>query len=226
MMSREKKRSSPAAHVQEKLESLYGIEIPGRVDDFLIGTEIAQKYFLRKNSGKVPPELLFVREGAGQSFEVALYVDPKVLTQLSSAGPSRSGGGVSLSNLCILIEGVSHFNYLVWKGARGIPVTQLELELQAEIDKFLFLFLTGSSRRENRDPHQLLDFLFDRFSLRNRLSPEERERYLTASSLASHYCFDLQKRYFSRPDRRDWITREARNFYALSQHDKISRILH
>lgn len=217
---------SPASHVQEKLESLYGIEIPGRVDDFLIGERSARKFFIRCHSGKIPPELLFVREGKGRSLEVALYVDPKVLQKLSWPGPSVRDGEVSLSDLCILIEGVSHFNYLLWKGGHGIPITQLELELQAEIDKFLFLFLGDLPGRETREPHLLLDFLFDRFSLHNRLNAEERERYLTASSLASHYCYDLQKRYFSRPDRRNWITREARNFYALSQPEKISHILH
>lgn len=216
MRSSEARNDSTALCIQKKLEELYDIEIPGRVDEFLIGPDSARNFYDRNHTGKIPPELLLVREGKGRCFEVGLYVDPKILWNLSP----------SLSDLCVLIEGVSHFNYLLWKGVHGIPVTRLELELQAEIDKFLLLSLHEAAKAPDGTATDLLDLLFDRFSLRQRLSSEERERYLTASSLASRFCYGLWKKYFSRRDGWRWITREVRHFYGLSQGDKISCILH
>src|SRR6185436_5100246 len=46
-----------------------------------------------------------------------------------------------LDRLCQLIEGVSHFVYVAERARRGLPATQLELELQAEIDKYVLLVL-------------------------------------------------------------------------------------
>ena len=43
--------------------------------------------------------------------------------------------------MCQLIEGVSHFVYVADRARRKLPATQLELELQAEIDKYVLLVL-------------------------------------------------------------------------------------
>ena len=46
-----------------------------------------------------------------------------------------------LDSVCQLIEGVSHFVYVADRARRNLPATQLELELQAEIDKYVLLVL-------------------------------------------------------------------------------------
>ena len=40
---------------------------------------------------------------------------------------------------CLALEGVSHFLYLIWNASFDRSVTLLEMELQAEIDKFVML---------------------------------------------------------------------------------------
>ena len=44
------------------------------------------------------------------------------------------------------LEGVSHFTYYAWNAARDKPVSLFELELQAEVDKFV---TTGILLREH-----------------------------------------------------------------------------
>ena len=39
--------------------------------------------------------------------------------------------------MCKVIEGLSHFNYVVWRAGCERALSLLELELQAEVDKFV-----------------------------------------------------------------------------------------
>ena len=52
-----------------------------------------------------------------------------------SAGRRRLARDADLDPLCQIIEGVSHFVYLAERARVDREATQLELELQAEVDK-------------------------------------------------------------------------------------------
>jgi hypothetical protein len=103
-----------AARVQEALERLYGVDRVVDVGDFLDRAADGQR------------ETLVVREDEGGDVRVSL--------KLPALG--REAG---LDGLCQVIEGVSHFVYVVERVRSGRAATQLELELQAEVDKWVVL---------------------------------------------------------------------------------------
>ena len=58
----------------------------------------------------------------------------------------------NLADYCTALEGVSHFHYLVWSLARGRNVSLLELELQAEVDKYASAVALLTRQRAGRFP--------------------------------------------------------------------------
>src|SRR5947208_16640223 len=85
---------------------------------------------------------------AGSELHVALFLDDEVLAQLarSAADPWTEK---RLAGFCAAAEGVSHFLYVAHRARQGGQVSQLELEAQGEIDKYLavILQLWASGRR-------------------------------------------------------------------------------
>lgn len=210
--------------VQNQLECLYGIGLPHRADEYLIQQTDIHHYINHANVNSLPKELFLVRHDGDQSVEVALYLDPDLLSNLANNNPFNSLNDKNLSDFCILIEGVSHFVYYLWKTAQALPITQLEMELQAEIDKFLmFLFYTRSDVNQ-AFANCLLDLLFEDYSILKNLSEEDKGRYETASRLAAQYCYRLQKRFDTHSQLKELI-REIRDFYHLNQKQKIEHIL-
>ncbi|MDO8520209.1 MAG: hypothetical protein Q7T11_08625, partial [Deltaproteobacteria bacterium] len=215
-----------ADRVQLQLESMYGIGLPQRARDYLIGRKEAQGY-VSTHYGKMPKELFLVRKSEESSVEVALFLDLRLLTNLKKNNPFISLSDKNFSDFCILIEGVSHFVYFLWKAHHDVPITQLEMELQAEIDKFLMLFFYLRADNAPEFPQKLLESLFEDFRLIEKLSEESEGRYLTASTLASRYCYHLQKKFrkLSDPAQVREMLEEIRQFYNLSQEDKIRYIV-
>jgi hypothetical protein len=130
----------------------------------------------------------------------------------------------SLELLLLAIEEVSHFAYLAFSASREKRVTELELELQAEVDKYVTFALLYASENGGRVPRDLLDRLFSDFAVRADLDRERRERYLAASSLASRYCSAVVQDALESERGLGPLLAELRSFYRLGQRGKISRI--
>lgn len=204
--------------VQNQLECLYGIGLPQRVSDFLINNQEIKNYVSAEN---LPKELFLVRRPEdSDQVEIALYLDDRLIENLANNNPFESLNDGNLSDFCILIEGISHFVYYLWKTSQQLPITQLELELQAEVDKFVMFFCYIRSDADKAFTLKILDLLFEDFSLLKDLSAEARGRYNTASTLAAKFCARLQKKFLSEKKMKDVIC-EIRNFYALNQEQKI-----
>src|SRR5439155_692812 len=74
-------------------------------------------------------------------------------------------------------------------------VTQLELELQGEVDKYLNAVFLLSLQNEGAVSARLRELIFRRYRLAEHLSLEQAERYRTASHLAYRYCGWLEERF-------------------------------
>ena len=59
-----------------------------------------------------------------------------VLRRLEATDPFERVTDDNLQDCCTALEGVSHFHYFVWSADRRRHVSLLELELQAEVDKY------------------------------------------------------------------------------------------
>ena len=89
-----------------------------------------------------------------------------------------------------MIEGLSHLLYLAEAVRRGRPVSALELETQAEVDK-LAVCLFHRRHQAARRYDALVDRLYYRFRLAADLSPELGLRYVDANRLALAFARSL-----------------------------------
>lgn len=210
--------------LQTQLENLYGIDIPQRVGDYLIGREEALRILSTNENVNLPKELFLVHNSDNNTVKLALFLDKKLMRSLAENDPFVSLNDNNISDLCILIEGVSHFLYFLWKAHQHIPITRLELELQAEIDKFLIFFCYLQSINNLSFCRDLFEILFEHFNIMDHITDEGKQRYLTASTLASRYCYRLHQR-FRDPAKLQALTCEIRRFYNLSQEQKIRCIV-
>ncbi len=123
-----------------------------------------------------------------------------------------------LDSFCAVAEGVSHFVYFTFCGASlERPVSQIELELQAEIDKFVMLRMVAG-----RCGYSLLRRLFEGFELRHGLASEDRERYRLANRAARRYARWLEHQVTR--GRGGAALADARRLYRMPLNDKLERI--
>jgi len=201
--------------VQRRLESLYALEAQAPVTDFVLSEEEAAAY---PGGGS---RTLVTQHGDEVSLGVVL--EGEVGTLLAGADPRVRLDHANLGAFCTLTEEVSHFVYLAFCARTSRTVTQLELELQAEVDKYLTAVFLLCLQNEGAVSPRLRDRLFRRYRLAAPLSAEQVERYRAASGLAYRYCSFLESRYL-RSSRLGDLAREARRFYRLGQREKLERI--
>jgi hypothetical protein len=205
-------RVSILSRLQLGLEALYRVRTNLRVDAFVIDEE------QRGHAGvaRAPREQLLVREEAGE-LGLGLYIDGAALANLERNDPSRRLDDANFADFCVALEGVSHFVYLALCAAGHRRVTALELELQAEVDKFVCCVLL-----QGRDPG-LRGRLFADVRFADDLDADERDRYRAANAEAARYAAGLERR-FVREARVPDMLAETRAFYRLDLEGKRALI--
>lgn len=153
---------------------------------------------------------------------ITLYLDRSILSALEKHNPQKLLNDNNLNPFCLALEGISHFLYLIWRAGHQRPVTQLELELQAEIDKYIFtsLLLLQQYNDGSVNSHALL---FEHVSFHPDLNAVENSRYLTANRYAAKYCNSLKSGLHPEGVAPS-LTNELRRFYRLPLNDKLRRI--
>jgi hypothetical protein len=207
--------------LQKLLAGLYDAPSEHDVGDFLI-TDGAHAAALQ-GADAAPPtdEQLLVAED-GDGVEVSLYVDRSVIERLAARCPLRALTEANLADYCTALEGVSHFHYFVWSAGRDRRVSLLELELQAEVDKYACALRLMLEQRGGRFPAQLFARLFDCAGFLPHLSAHERTRYQEAHRVAARFCRRLEDRFLRRRQARpDALLAELRTFYRLGRHAKL-----
>ena len=201
--------------VQRQLEALYALDPEAPVTDFLITDHEAAHLPGGGSRTLVSQE--------GDEVSLAVIFEKKVGEHLTRADPRVLLNASNLGSFSTLTEEVSHFLYLLYRARCDRPVTQLELELQAEVDKYLTATFFLSLQNEGAVSTRLRHLLFRSYRLAEGLSSERQERYRTASRLADRYCEHLERR-FLRQARQAELFREARRFYRLGQREKLEAI--
>src|SRR6185503_15259345 len=202
------------ARLQKGLERMYRIEIEVSVDDFMIDERARRELGV----SRAPREQLLV-SGDGGEVSLGLFVDERALCNLAENDPADGLDDRNLGDFLLAVEGVSHFVYLTWRALRDHRVTALELELQAEVDKYVTCLLCGHLDRSAA----LRRRLFEQFSFEPDLDDEERDRYRTANSNAQRYSASLERRYVSGGRIADMLG-ELRRFYRLPLDGKLDHI--
>jgi len=191
--------------VQGWLQDIYRVEAP-RVAGFLCGREAAARAGHRVRAGE---ELLVLEEPDG--LWLGLFLDEAVV-----AGAVRG----ELGPLALVVEGVSHFVLVATRAARGRPVSLLELEAQAEVDKFALLLLARWRKDRRRRSRALRRRLFEEVRYGAHLDVEALARYREANRLGAGYARWLEGRFVAGADA-EGLLRELRRSYRLGGGEKL-----
>ena len=158
-------------------------------------------------------EALLVREGDDGDIEMALRV-PRLGAKVIDLARDAD-----LDPLCQIIEGVSHFVYLADRARAEREATQLELELQAEVDKFVVLAAwlgepdAGASATLRRRLYEDVSFAHDE-------ATEHGDRYRLANERAHSFVRRLEREYVRR-GRWGEMRAELWRFYRMGQEEKL-----
>jgi hypothetical protein len=206
------------SRLQALLGRIYDVEPPLDPATFLV----TDPSVVRDWHGEgATDEALFMREHEGD-LEVSLYVDGAVLSRLEDHDPFEQVTDANLQDCCTALEGVSHLLYVAWSAMRGRRVSLLELETQAEVDKFVALLVLGGDRgRES--PARLHARLFEQVRYADGLDHERLLRYADANRLAARYCQRLARRWLGGGAAgHTGLFRELRAFYRLGHGAKLA----
>ncbi len=183
--------------MQEALELRYDLTLPCQVTPFVSHDHD----FVRQLTGetRIPPEMLLVREDTG-NLDITLFLEQSLIDSTSGSNANHHSSK-QFDAYCTILEGVSHFVYLVWNAQYGRQVKPIEMELQAEVDKFVFSALEKSdhamtashpqSRHQSRpkSKHQFLfNSLFRQVKYIHVPGTEMHHRYTVANKFAEQYC--------------------------------------
>jgi hypothetical protein len=182
---------------QRYLERYYALEHFANVCEFLREGSIDAR------------EHLLVREDS-DGVAIALVVPPDQPPKVP-LGPS--------DEWTQLIEGVSHFLVLSERARRELSTTQLELELQAEIDKFVLLAFNEERDDACRTFSSLHKKLYEEVRFLHDEGTLEGVRYRLANRWAARYLFRMMEHY---PPSR-WRERLCA-FYHAGPTEKISML--
>ncbi len=207
------------AFLQEELQAINAVRAPPVVD-FLVERDRA----VASGAQLMASEALLVREGA-EWLDVGLFLDPGVLAAAAAAA-HRDGARLlarpMLEGITAAAEGISHFVYVATRAGEGRRMSLLELEIQAEVDKFAVLLLqlwTRGRRRLGNLSEGLRRRLFEDIRFLEHLDSGEVERYRTANRLAAGYARWLEQRFVGAGDR-DGFLRELRTTYRRGTAEK------
>ncbi|HZS38867.1 MAG TPA: hypothetical protein VFF06_18670 [Polyangia bacterium] len=202
--------------LQGGIESMYRVETDLDVCDFLLGGDRGGWEVER-----TPREQLLIKQGDGE-LELGLFVDERTLENLALRDPRRRLDEANLGDFLLAVEGVSHFVYLVHRARVERPVSAVELELQAEVDKYIVALLVIWNQM-GEPPDDLRERLFKRVAFAGDLSREERERYQLANSAADEYAASLEAR-FVKPRALHDLLAEVRRFYRKGLAEKLALV--
>lgn len=189
------------ARVQKGLERLYGLDEGPAVEGYMEAAEDGER------------ETLLVREADDGVFEVALKVQSLGERQFDLEDAPQ------LDRLCQLIEGVSHFVYFSHRAQGDRETTALEMEVQAEVDKYVIL-ATSLGALDVRRSARLRQRLYDAVRYAHEAHTELGERYRVANRAAHRFVHHLERSYVAGGHFREMRT-ELRRFFHFGQSDKM-----
>jgi hypothetical protein len=216
------------SRLQALIGGIYDVSIAHDVYDFLVTDRARLPQAAR--SGTADEELLVAQPpDGGDELGMSLYLDPALLQRLARADPLTCLHGGNLADYWTALEGVSHFVYLAWNANHDKPVSLLELELQAEVDKYVASYWLLRRQFPGRFPAELRRALFERTRVDPRLGEARAALYREASHYAEKFCRRLEHnlgrtRGSGALQEEGAVLAELRRFYRLTHARKRAHI--
>ena len=209
-------------NLQSQLESIYALESQHRVNDFLIQDARLVSYLDNSVNAREIPEKLLIRQD-GDNVDLALYLDAGLVRRLEQNDPTRLLHDDNIHDFWIALEGISHFLYVIYNVEYERGVSLFELELQAEVDKYILAALLVGRQRDGNVPASLHYHLFSNARYDTRLNEEELRRYRNANELAGRFCAYLETSLNQKVAPSN-LFNSLRRFYRLGHQHKVRAI--
>ena len=147
---------------------------------------------------------------------------------LSACGapiPLRAPARGNVADYWTALEGVSHFLYLAWNAGHDKPVSLLELEMQAEIDKYV-ASLRSCAGSSGALPRRAAATALRAHAHRSEVWLRGREQHVPLGEpLCGKFCRRLERALrASRGAFTGEVLAELRRFYRLSDGRKLAHI--
>jgi hypothetical protein len=207
--------------LQELIGGIYDVNVAHDVYDFLVTDREALPAAAR--GGTTDEQLIVAAES--DAVGVSLYLDAALLERLRQADPMVRLTEENVADYWTALEGVSHFMYFAWNTGHDKTVSLHELELQAEIDKYVASYLLLKRQFPDRFPAELLRILFERTRIDPQLANGREHLYRAASRHAEKFCRNLEP--LLRASRREFeqhVLADLRRFYRLTDARKVAHI--
>jgi hypothetical protein len=212
--------------LQDFIGDIYDVSISHDVYDFLV-TDRQRLPAAARTQGPTDEELIVAQPDSGSDeIAVSLYLDPQLLERLDRADPMERLHDGNVADYWTALEGVSHFLYLAWNAGHDKPVSLLELEMQAEVDKYVASYWLMRRQFPDRFPAELLRLLFERTRIDPRLAAGREDLYREASRYAEKFCRRLARSLRGADGRRAEakVLAELRRFYRFTDARKVAHI--
>lgn len=208
------------SRLQNHLVDIYRADPGYSIVDFLI-TDPTLARLLGGDSVLADTEETVLVSEQDEGIELSVFLDRDLLSRLEDHDPMQSLEVRKLGDLWTVLEGISHFNYIAWCVGRNKSVTLFELEMQAEVDKFVSTWFLAQEQQDHDLADSIHGWLFENIDFKPELDSDQRERYRAASDFAARFCHGLRKRLRRNSSQG---LRELRHFYRLTQPEKVSHI--
>jgi len=211
--------------LQELIGGIYDVSITHDVYDFLVTDRRRLPAEVRSN--ETDEELIVAQpdDATGGEVGMSLYLDPALLERLKRADPMERLHHGNVADYWTALEGVSHFLYVAWNAGHDKPVSLLELEMQAEVDKYVASYWLMRRQFPGRFPAELRRLLFERTRIDPRLAAGREGLYREASRYAEKFCRRLEQSLArARGTPEGEVLAELRRFYRLTNARKVAHI--
>lgn len=207
----------PLDRIQRILSELYDVQIESSVDDFVCDAETVRAAV---GEGVERGEVLLVAEDA-DGISVGLYVCPQAVDALEQDLDEAWLDEGRFEAACLATEGVSHFLFLMFRAENEDGVSQLELEVQAEVDKYATGLLAGNGIGAVRARSRSMRWrLFHNAQFLDPAHTEAGQRYRLATRIAARYALWLEEQFVATGDL-EALRTELRRFYRLGLREKM-----
>jgi hypothetical protein len=216
------------SRLQAMIGGIYDVSVAHDVYDFLVTDRGRLPHAAR--GGSAEEELIIAQPADGRDeLAVSLYLDPALLERLAREDPLVRLHAGNVADWWTALEGVSHFLYLTWNAGHDKPVSLLELEMQAEVDKYVASYWLLRRQFPGHFPAELHRTLFARTRLDPRLDAARAGLYREASRYAERFCGRLEHtlaraRGGGTPGSDAEVLAELRRFYRLTNARKRAHI--
>lgn len=204
--------------VDEALASIYQVNHHLKAQDFVLHPQ-----------EKTPRGVLYIHSPPDRSeedlVELGLCFNPLIHYQLESVTHESFHLWThdQIQAFSVMVEEVSHFRFFVFHANANRKMSQLELEFQSEVDKFLLFFflLIHSPNNLSFTFDEIFKQVFETFSLGTELEYQARERYQMANQMAREYI-QKNRTLFLSPEHFAELFCNLRKFYRMSSEERFS----